>query len=164
MVNGLETCTAHLLRHLFEIKPEAVKLFHFIHEWIASQRFAGLKSYAIALLVVFYLQNEELMSPVKTVQKNVEKKIVAGTENKFSISKPGLKINFPNQTWKFSLIQATTFCTMSAMKSKDSKLTSRDSSSSTAPSTSAKSSQLTKPCKSQRVSTVDVSQTSSLEE
>jgi hypothetical protein len=79
--NGLSTSNSKLLAHLFDIQPEAVKFIHFIYEWMQSQRLYGVKRYTCVLLVLFFLQNENLMPPIKTVQQTLDKKICGGKKS-----------------------------------------------------------------------------------
>jgi hypothetical protein len=72
---------------MFKIQPEAVKLFHFIREWMAAQHFTELKGYTVTLLVVFYLQRRSLMPPVELLQRGAQKEFVAGIsiKNNFNL-------------------------------------------------------------------------------
>jgi hypothetical protein len=71
-LHGLSTFNSKLLAHLFAIQPEAVKLFHFVREWMKTQEFFVLKGYSVTLLVLFYLQQQGLMPSVRDVQRNVK--------------------------------------------------------------------------------------------
>lgn len=76
--NGISTCNSNLLAHLFDIQPEAVKLFHFVREWMKSQGFDCLKGYTVTLLVLFFLQQKNLMPSVEQVQQDIEVILIAG--------------------------------------------------------------------------------------
>lgn len=68
--DGRSTETSLLLKHLFDIQPQAKALFHFIRIWLEEEGI-NLKGYQITLLVVFYLQQRNLMPSVQTVQRNL---------------------------------------------------------------------------------------------
>lgn len=78
MTNGLRVANSKLLAHLFGIQPEAVSLFHFIKLWMAAQRFNGLKGYTLCLLVLFYLQTENLMPSIEKLQIGLTKVLIDG--------------------------------------------------------------------------------------
>lgn len=74
----MSTRNSQLLAHLFEIQPEAVKLFHFVKTWLKVHNFSPFKGYTLTLLVVFYLQSEGLMPPIETVNRFAEKESIDG--------------------------------------------------------------------------------------
>lgn len=69
--NDMGVRNSHLLRHLFEIQPEMLKFMHFIRIWGNICNF-NFKRYQITLLVIFFLQQMNLMPSIKRVQKNLE--------------------------------------------------------------------------------------------
>jgi hypothetical protein len=79
VINGVSTRNSQLLGHLFKIQPEAVSFYHFIRQWLKAQGFEGFKGYTLTLLVLFFLQSENLMPSVKVVQRGVPKEMISGT-------------------------------------------------------------------------------------
>lgn len=75
--NGLGVENTRLLHHMFSLQPEAFKLYHFVRIWIHIDEFA-FKRYMVALLVVFYLQNKNLMPSVLKMQEDTGEKFIAG--------------------------------------------------------------------------------------
>lgn len=88
ITNGLSTCKSRLIKHLFEIQPEAVPLFHFVRQWLKAQDF-NLMGYTITLLVVFYLECKRLLPPVEVVQRGSPKEEIDGTSNEIKLLKVG---------------------------------------------------------------------------
>ena len=73
-----------MIYHLFEIQPEAIKFFNFMKIFLRryddtlpniEKLFGG---YLLKLLVIFYLQSENLLPSVETVQRKTAKKIIDG--------------------------------------------------------------------------------------
>lgn len=77
MKDGRSVATTKLLRHLFNIQPEAKKLFHFIRIWLGTSGIK-LKGYQITLMVVFYLQSLNFMPSVTRVQRNIPLEEICG--------------------------------------------------------------------------------------
>ena len=83
MTNGFDVLNSLMLCHLFEIQPEAIKLFHFLKSLLplceelksADKVFSG---YLLQLLVIFYLQSEKLLPSAKTIQENTTKEFIDG--------------------------------------------------------------------------------------
>lgn len=81
--NGVSHANSLILRHLFEIQPEAAKLVHFVKKMIGSQNFDGLTRYSVVVLVLFFLQQRNLMPSIKVVHRGVEIKRAAGKCSRF---------------------------------------------------------------------------------
>lgn len=81
--NGLGVENSALLRHFFEIQPEAVNLFHFLRIWlsIADMRF---KNYQILLMLVYFLQSYRLLPPLGRVQQGLRPQRIKGWNIAFS--------------------------------------------------------------------------------
>lgn len=81
---GLGVKNSLLIRHLFDIQPEAKKLYFFLK--IFKSRYhkdavnldEALGSYLLKLLVIFYLQSKKFLPPIEVIQRNVEKEIING--------------------------------------------------------------------------------------
>ncbi|KAG5677939.1 hypothetical protein PVAND_007653 [Polypedilum vanderplanki] len=84
--NGLGVKNSQFINHLFNIQPEARKLFHFVRMWIKSYKF-NLKSYTLTLLVIFFLQNKNLMPTGERVQRYVEEEYIDGWNVSFDEDK-----------------------------------------------------------------------------
>lgn len=78
IVNGLGHCNSLILQHLFKIQPEAVKLVLFIKQWMSTQHFDGLRRYAVAVLVLFFLQQRGFMPTIESVNSGLGIRRVAG--------------------------------------------------------------------------------------
>ena len=82
--DGLGVETTCLLQHLFEIQPEAVKLFHFFRIWMhivkKTMKIASFKNFQLSLFVVFYLQHENLMPSILKVQQGLKMRKIKGNE------------------------------------------------------------------------------------
>jgi DNA polymerase sigma len=76
--NGLAVRNSQLLGHLFKIQPEAIKLVHFITEWMKAQVFNEFKRYTVTVLVLFYLQQRGLMPTIEEVHLGVTPEMIAG--------------------------------------------------------------------------------------
>lgn len=75
--SGLGVENTKLVHHLFSMQPEAFKLYHFVRIWIHIDEFA-FKRYMVAILVIFYMQQKNLLPSVVDLQKNAEEKWIAG--------------------------------------------------------------------------------------
>jgi hypothetical protein len=75
--NGLGVENSKIMNHLFELQPEAFKLYHFVRIWIHIDVF-NFKRYVVALMVIFYLQTKNLMPSVVELQKDVPEKFIDG--------------------------------------------------------------------------------------
>lgn len=80
MSNGMSTRNSQLIGHLFDIQPEAVSFYHFIRRWLKQQGCDLLKGYTMTLLVLFFLQQKNLMPKVQTVQAYLPKILIGGEE------------------------------------------------------------------------------------
>lgn len=83
--NGLGVMNSELLKHMFDIQPQARSLYHFVRMWLKNYNLE-LRSYQLTLLVVFYLQRKNLMPSVEKIQQGLEKKLVNGKTLKFIYS------------------------------------------------------------------------------
>lgn len=75
------------MAHLFEIQPEAVKLFHFVSLWLKVQGFDHFEGYLKTLLIIFYLQTKGCLPSGEDVHRNVPKMIISGIEAQFDPSR-----------------------------------------------------------------------------
>lgn len=75
--SGLGVENSKLIHHMFNLQPEAFKLYHFVRIWIHIDEFS-FKRYMVALLVIFYLQNNNLMPSVVQMQKDAKEKFIDG--------------------------------------------------------------------------------------
>lgn len=65
-----------MLRYLFELQPEASKLFHLI-KMLLPRYEINFDGYLLKLLVIFYFQCENLLPSIKQVQENLPDKIIS---------------------------------------------------------------------------------------
>lgn len=81
--DGIGVENSALLRHFFEIQPEAVNLFHFLRIWlaIAELRF---KNYQILMLMVYFLQSGRFLPPLGRVQPGLRPRRIKGWNIAFS--------------------------------------------------------------------------------
>lgn len=112
--NGLSVKTSLILRHLFEIQPEAIKFFHFMKTFLPrynktieyiEDRFGG---YLMELMIIFYFQSQNLMPSIKVLQENTAKEIINGNL-KFILDI--IFIFLLNQAGKFNLMVRGKFLT-----------------------------------------------------
>lgn len=66
-----------MIGHFFEIQPEAVKLYHFLRTWLSINKI-NLKPFTLTLLLLHYLQEENLMPSVVKAQTNVPQNFIEG--------------------------------------------------------------------------------------
>lgn len=90
--NGLSSCNTALIGYFINLQPVCKKLCAFVKFW-ASKLQAGLNSYLISLMVIFYLQQEQLLPPVELLQKMCEPVLIDGWHSNFApIQLPQLKV------------------------------------------------------------------------
>lgn len=77
-LDGLGVANSKMLAHLFELQPEAVSLHLAVRSWIRSQGLDHLRGYTICLLVLFYLQANNMMPTIQTIQQGVQIKTLNG--------------------------------------------------------------------------------------
>lgn len=75
--SGLGVENTKLMYHLFNLQPEAHKLYHFARIWIHIDEFS-FKRYVVALLVVFFLQTRNLMPSVLKLQEDEPETFIDG--------------------------------------------------------------------------------------
>lgn len=80
ITNGVSVRNSEILKHIFQLQPEAVKFVHYLKKWMENliDNFKGFKRYTLTLLVLFYLQQEKVLPSVETVQKGVPIQKTAG--------------------------------------------------------------------------------------
>jgi hypothetical protein len=59
---------------------------HFCKQWMESQDFYAIKSYSLTVLVLFYLQQKNLMPSIETVHLGVPEERTAGKSLNFASS------------------------------------------------------------------------------
>jgi len=77
----LSTRNSKLLGHLFEKQKQAVSFYHFIRQFLKAQGFEGFKGfkgYTLTLLVLFFLQQKNLMPKVEDLQRGGFEEFVEG--------------------------------------------------------------------------------------
>lgn len=80
--NGLSSRNTTLIGYFINLQPVCKKLCAFVKFW-ASKLQAGLNSYLISLMVIFYLQQEQLLPSVEALQKLCEPLLIDGWNAKF---------------------------------------------------------------------------------
>jgi len=86
ILNGFSVENTKLVGYLFRIQPRAVSIYHFIRKWMSINGFE-LKGYTVTLLLLFYLQANDLMPSIHDVQLNLPKRIISGWEVQFNPSR-----------------------------------------------------------------------------
>lgn len=81
--NGLSACNTALIAYFINLQPVCKKLCGFVKFWAAKLQ-AGLNSYLISLMVIFYLQQELLLPPVELLQKVCEPVLIDGWHANFA--------------------------------------------------------------------------------
>lgn len=76
--NGLSVQNSKLFAHLFNIQPEAIALYHFCKRWLQIFDVQILKGFSLTLMIVFFLQQNNLMPTIENVQKNLTKIVIDG--------------------------------------------------------------------------------------
>lgn len=75
--NGLGVRSSELVEHLFYIQTKSRRFFHFIRMWLEGNGIR-MKTYTLAMLVIFYLQQHNFMPSTYRVQKNLEEEYIDG--------------------------------------------------------------------------------------
>lgn len=91
-----------MLRHLFDIQPEAAKLAIFMKKWFSLNSFA-FKNYNVVLLTLFYLQKSGFLPAITLVNKLCPHKIFINSEFKINFQCILVKF-FSFKTMKYNLI------------------------------------------------------------
>lgn len=65
--NGLSTCNTKLMGYFMDLHPVCKKLAAFVKYWAQELSF-GLNSYLLTQMVIFYLQQEQILPSVKLLQ------------------------------------------------------------------------------------------------
>ena len=65
--NGLSTCNTNLIQYFLELQPVCLQITILVKFW-AQRLQLGVNSYLIALMTIFYLQQENILPPVKVLQ------------------------------------------------------------------------------------------------
>lgn len=80
--SGFGVAQSLLMKRLFELQPEALKMFHMVRILlsIAGKNFGSIKfkSFQIAILVFFFLQQLNLLPTVLRVQLGLEPAFAGG--------------------------------------------------------------------------------------
>lgn len=69
--NGLSHCNTILIGYFVNLQPVCKKLAAFVKLWVNSVQL-GLNSYLVTLMVIFYLQQEQMLPSVKVLQDACE--------------------------------------------------------------------------------------------
>lgn len=80
--NGLAVENSKMLRHLFDIQPEAAKFCLFVKKWLKMNE-VSVKNYNVVLLVVFYLQQKNLLPTICEVQDGLRASLIDGKFKQF---------------------------------------------------------------------------------
>ena len=83
--NGFGVENTLFIKHLFEIKAEAKKLFYHIRIWFKENNLE-LKSYLLKVLVIFYLQTQGFMPSVKKIQDRLPPRNIGGQSSSLLFS------------------------------------------------------------------------------
>lgn len=75
--NGLAVENTLLLRHLFDIQPEAAKFCLLIKKWLKLKK-VSIKNYNVVLLCIFYLQQQNYLPSIEDVQSGLEEDYIDG--------------------------------------------------------------------------------------
>lgn len=82
--NGLSTCNTALIDFLINLQPICKRLALFVKFWSAQLNFSGMNSYCITLMVIFYLQHEKVLPPIKMLQDHSKAVFIDGWNTGFS--------------------------------------------------------------------------------
>lgn len=85
VTNGMAVQNSLLFGHLFDIQTEAIAFHHFIQKWLAIFD-VNIRGFSLTLLIVLFLQRNNLMPPIIEVQKDVPK-IILDSKLKFKLLK-----------------------------------------------------------------------------
>ena len=77
ITNGFSVQISAMIGHFFEIQPEAVKFYHFIRIWLKINK-VSFKQFTLTLLVMNFLQEENLLPTAFNAQKNVPQDYIEG--------------------------------------------------------------------------------------
>jgi hypothetical protein len=69
VTNGMAVYISNLIGFFFDLQPEAVKLYHFVRNWLRINRIS-FKSFTLVLLVILFMQEKKFLPKVPQVQKN----------------------------------------------------------------------------------------------
>lgn len=72
VTNGMAVQNSKLFGHLFSIQSEAIAFHHFIRRWLAIFD-VNVRGFSLTLLIVLFLQQNNLMPSIQKVQKGVPK-------------------------------------------------------------------------------------------
>jgi DNA polymerase sigma len=75
--SGIGVKNTFLLRHLFEMQPEAAKFCMFIRKLLKLNGFK-IKNYVVILLAIFYLQQKNFLPSIQTVQHGIPPRFIQG--------------------------------------------------------------------------------------
>lgn len=81
--NGLSTCNTRLINYFTELQPITKSIIIFLKHW-AKQLQLGVNSYLLTLMVIFYLQQETLLPPVKILQEATNQVLIDGWNANFA--------------------------------------------------------------------------------
>jgi DNA polymerase sigma len=90
--NGLSSCNTALIGYFVNLQPVCKKLVMFLKKWQSTLQL-GLNSYIISLLVIFYLQQQQLLPSVHRLQEKLAPVFIDGWRCNFeSLTLVQLKI------------------------------------------------------------------------
>lgn len=90
--NGLSSCNTALIGYFVNLQPVCKKLVMFLKTWASSLQL-GINSYLVSLIVIFYLQQQQLLPSVEILQSSISPVCIDGWRCNFeSIDLVKLKI------------------------------------------------------------------------
>jgi len=84
--SGIGVENTNLVHHMFSLQPEAFRLYHFVRIWIHIDEFS-FKRYMVAQLVIFFLQQKNLLPSVVKMQEDVPETFIKGWNVEFNRKK-----------------------------------------------------------------------------
>lgn len=78
VTNGISVENSKLFGHLFSIQTEAIAFHHFIKRWLAIFDVEALRGFSLTLLIVVFLQQNNLMPIIRKIQKGLSKVFIDG--------------------------------------------------------------------------------------
>jgi hypothetical protein len=75
--HGMAVQNTKIMTHLFDIQPEAAKFCLLIMRWLMEHDLE-MKNYCLALLVIYFLQQKNLLPTIDVVQAGLKKIFING--------------------------------------------------------------------------------------
>lgn len=104
VTNGLSVQFSNLIGHFYEIQPESMKFYQFIRVWFEINQ-VQFKSLITNLLVIHYLQVNNLMPSAFRAQKNVIQDYIDGVAINFDPTRDISSYELRKMQYYFSYVR-----------------------------------------------------------